>query len=1185
MDLYMKAMPIILKSLLKRLIALAFIICMTKVRLYGQPVPDIAPWLAANNVTWTNPGPTSSQSMPLGNGDIGLNVWAETNGAVDFYIGKSDSWGDSVQGSEGLLKLGGVHITMNPNPLTPGVPFQQTLMLDQGQIQITEGSGANSVNLLLWVDASNPVVRVQATSGGTPVTLQATLLDWRLTNSPPGVNSPDVVLTGQTNYIGWFHQNSLSDAPQVANWIMGAIIQGSGMTNTSSTNLASTPVTSQIISVYPLTVRTGTASQWLSQLQTNISQINALNYDTTFTNSEAWWDAFWHRSWIYATGSQSATNTTEGYVLQRFVSACAGRGAYPIHFNGSLFVVDNPAVPYTPDGRTWGGQYWMQNTREMYWPMLASGDFDMMQPFFNMYAQIISNNMAQVESYYGQSGSYSAETSPFWGGLQNVSTNAIPIGSGSLFTDRYFEGVLELSMMMLDYYDYTGNTNTNFLVKTLLPAASAGLTFYDQHFGLDNNGKMDLYPVNSLETYWDAYDPAPDIAGLTAVLPRLLALPTNYVSTAQQSQWARMLGEIPPLPVGTNEGNLVLLPYTGPQTNTIENGENTQLYAIFPYRVYGFDKPNLSVAISSYDTRLFYGLGWADWMPDAIQSAMIGLASQAEMYTVYNMTNTDPSLKFQAFWREQNDYMPSEDTGGVGEDALQKMIMACDGTNIMLLPAWPAGWNAIFNLNAPYNTTVQGTITNGLVTNLVVTPSSRLANVIFMNGQGSPPAAPMNLTAMAANGQIELNWSTSPNTLDYEIMRSLSNGGPYAVIATNFSGAAYTDTSVVSGTTYYYVVSAVNPAGISPDSSQTNATASLIIPTAPTGLTATPGNGKIALSWNASSGATSYNVKRSTSSGGDYTTIANWSTTYYTDTGLTNGTTYYYVVSAQNTLGESGNSVQISAATSNSSGNNGGNPLFSSGTFQNNSVLTFAGTPLQELYGISLGDGTAHITANGYTFSDYPNTNISYGGSSAYSVSGFLGGGGSSGDTAFDTVLNDAELGINIGTLTLNNLTEGMTYNVLFLESDTRNVGGPRAWSMTAGSVTSPDQSYAFQGGTPSLGGYILCTFVASGTTLVFTNDQGGYGYQLNAVLVENAPTNTSALITGISYNGTSISVLGTNGPAGGMYRILTSTNLAAPLTLWIPVATNYFNSKGAFTFTNLLNPVATTIFFRLVAP
>ena len=69
-------------------------------------------------------------------------------------------------------------------------------------------------------------------------------------------------------------------------------------------------------------------------------------------------------------------------------------------------------------------------------------------------------------------------------------------------------------------------------------------------------------------------------------------------------------------------------------------------------------------------------------------------------------------------------------------------------------------------------------------------------------------------------------------------------------------------------------------------------------PPVPVNVTATPGNTQVTLAWSASSGATSYNVKRSTTSGGPYTTIASPATPGYTNTGLTNGTTYFYVVSA-----------------------------------------------------------------------------------------------------------------------------------------------------------------------------------------------------------------------------------------------------------------------------------------------
>ncbi|HPD32128.1 MAG TPA: fibronectin type III domain-containing protein [Phycisphaerae bacterium] len=176
-----------------------------------------------------------------------------------------------------------------------------------------------------------------------------------------------------------------------------------------------------------------------------------------------------------------------------------------------------------------------------------------------------------------------------------------------------------------------------------------------------------------------------------------------------------------------------------------------------------------------------------------------------------------------------------------------------------------------------------------------------------------PPDAPTGLTATPGNGQVALSWNASAGATSYDVKRSTVSGGPYTVIANDITTTSYTNTGLTNGTTYYYVVSAANSEGESPNSAEASATPQVPVPPVPTGLTATPGNGQIALAWNVSAGATSYNVKRSTASGGPYTTIASPTTNSYTNTGLTNGTVYYYVVSAVNAAGESANSSQVSA--------------------------------------------------------------------------------------------------------------------------------------------------------------------------------------------------------------------------------------------------------------------------------
>jgi alpha-L-fucosidase 2 len=688
---------------------------------FGQKnaAPDISALLEACNVHWEEPGPGAAQSMPIGNGDIGLNVWVETNGDLVFYISKTDAWNQDVPGDQGLMKVGRVRVSLNPSPLTPGAAFAQTLKLRTGEIQIQEGTAT----LRVWVDANNPVIRVEA-ANAQPLSLTVALNNWR------APSARDVMLASQTNRVAWYHRNPAAANSNVANLTFGAIIKGEGLVSQDDRTLTSSaPATSQLVSIYPLTAKTPSADQWLAQLEQKAAQIEKLKLEKTRAAHQAWWDQFWHRSWVYVSGDRAAATTTQGYVLQRFVTACGGRGAYPIKFNGSIFIVEDPAKRHNADARDWGGQYWFQNTRAMYWPRLMAGDFDMMLPLFKMYAGQLPGDAAQVAGYYHHQGAYFAETAPFWGGLKYWGPEV-----KEDWTGHYFTPILELSMMMLDYYEYTGDAN--FAKETLVPIATAGLTFFDQHFGRDAQGKLLLDPDNSIEMYWKVHDPAPDIAGLHAILTRMIALPDKLTTAAARANWARLLKELPELPIGTRNEKTSLLPYTGPQTVRSRNSENPELYAIYPFRLYGLGQPDLQLAVDTFNTRKQKQMGC--WVQDPIQAAILGLADVAKRYTAYNLTRKDPSLKFPAFWVHANDYQPDEDNGGNGENGLQTMLLQSVGRKILLLPAWPAGWNAEFKLNAPFQTTVQGSVQNGKLLNLVVTPRQRLADVIDMSTQHRP---------------------------------------------------------------------------------------------------------------------------------------------------------------------------------------------------------------------------------------------------------------------------------------------------------------------------------------------------------------------------------------------------------------------------------------------------------------
>ena len=176
-----------------------------------------------------------------------------------------------------------------------------------------------------------------------------------------------------------------------------------------------------------------------------------------------------------------------------------------------------------------------------------------------------------------------------------------------------------------------------------------------------------------------------------------------------------------------------------------------------------------------------------------------------------------------------------------------------------------------------------------------------------------PPAAPVDLQATAGNGTVALAWTASTGAVAYQILRSTTSGSGHTLVGTS-TGATFTDTTVVNGTAYFYVVTAGNGACSSGNSAETTSTPACVPPSVPTALVATPGNNQIVLSWTAATGsATLYQVLRGTTTGGPYTPIGSPTATSYTDTTAQNGTAYFYVVTSSNGACASGNSAQATA--------------------------------------------------------------------------------------------------------------------------------------------------------------------------------------------------------------------------------------------------------------------------------
>jgi len=740
-----------------------------------------APFVTKNDVTWTTLGQNENDSMPIGNGDLAANAWTEQNGDLVLLVSKADAWTELNK----LVKLGRVRVQLMPNPFLGVADFKQSLRLEDASVEIR--SGGNIVQV--WVDANHPTLHVRAKLD-RPTTMRAVVELWRTNSHPYDEASPDkgglfglgnhsiplsfeadTVLPAGPAQVAWFHFNKTSIFPIVLHEqhleslaqkyadpllhrCFGAALTGRGLMSDGDRVLRSAVAAQDIqLDLTALTTtQTKSPESWRSQLSALLKKESQTDPVAAYAAHEQWWRDFWNRSWIHVAGTPDADKVSQGFAMQRYMMAISSRSTLPTKFNGGLFTVghdmqgavESTPGDHNPDFRAWGGSYWNQNQRLLYWPLVQTADFDLIKPWFDMYLKALPLAKDVTQAYFHHSGASFIETIDFWGlpnlndfGWDNPSTQV-----QSRWMRYHIQGGLEILAQMLDVYDIT--QDAKFAREGVIPFGDAIVSYYGQHWPRDANGKIKMTPAQSLETYQlDAINPTPDIAGLKHVLPRLLLLPHTLTSADTRSKWQNILDSLPPIPTGKTangkvpplgrgdpEGKQIIIP--AEEYGETKNVENPELYTVFPYRLYGVGKPDLTLARDTFSARLFPQD--TCWGQDGFEAAMLGLTEVAQQAAIHEFTNYG-NQRFPWFWRPAHDWIPDLDNGGAGMITLESMLMQVEGKRIQLLPAWPKEWTADFKLHAPYQTTISGHVENGTVTNLNVVPQSRTKDVVIVHEQ------------------------------------------------------------------------------------------------------------------------------------------------------------------------------------------------------------------------------------------------------------------------------------------------------------------------------------------------------------------------------------------------------------------------------------------------------------------
>ena len=729
--------------------------------------------------------------MPCGGGDIGMNVWVENNELL-VYFSRSGSFDEN----NALLKAGRIRVKLSPNPLE-GSTFRQELNLSEGAVNITARNNNLSATIKIWVDVFNPVIHLEI-NASSAIRAETVYENWRHIDRPligraNNANSwkwappadaktykDEIDFAGDA--IQFYHRNKPGEnifdvtvrqqgmdsvKDQLFNPIkdltFGGSMQGKGMkaggtvigkyrdTDFKGWILKSERAArSHEIIVHLHTAQTATLEEWKTGLQTLVTKTAYAN-STTKKKTQAWWKQFWDRSFIFIDPSngneQSQTwRIARNYQLFRYMLACNAYGNYPTKFNGGLLIYDPVFIDtsnhFTPDFRNWGGGvHTAQNQRLVYFPMIRSGDFDMMQSQFDFYLRILRNAELRSEIYWGHRGACFTEQMENYG-LPNLAEYESKRPPGfdkgveyNAWLEYEWDTVLEFCLMMLETERYTGKDVSNYI-----PFIESCLRFFDEHYRslakkrgrreLDGNGHLVLYPGSGAETYKMAYNSTSTIAALKTITTRLLELPNNYLGGQKRRSLDSLLKRIPPISFTSFNGHPTIAP--AKMWERINNVESTQLYPVFPWSMYGVGLAGLDTAINTwkYDTNVIKFRSHVGWKQDNIFAARLGLTAEAAKLALLKLDNS--GRRFPAFWGPGFDWTPDHNWGGSGMIGLQEMLLQTVGKKIYLFPAWPVDWDVHFKLHAPYETTVEAELKNGKLTSLKVIPESRRQDVVNM---------------------------------------------------------------------------------------------------------------------------------------------------------------------------------------------------------------------------------------------------------------------------------------------------------------------------------------------------------------------------------------------------------------------------------------------------------------------
>ncbi|WP_329137745.1 hypothetical protein OG552_28535 [Streptomyces sp. NBC_01476] len=653
------------------------------------------------------PNTAAAQSLPLGNGSLGVAAWAA--GGFTAQLNRADTLPDRK--SPGQVQIPGL------SALTGASDFKGYLDVYTGVLNESGGG----MTLKAWVSATKDELIVDVTGANPNAQQTATVSLW-------SGRTPTAAVSGATGTLAetWVDNSQPGHSDRTFGSLAAITAGGRGVT---SSVVNSTQVRTTFTPNTDGSFRVVVGSPVWTGGNAATTAANLLGSDPTAAESsllssqQSWWADFWANTGVLEANSADgqAQYMESLRTLYLFMEAASMRGTIPGSQAGAADMFN-----FGQDHQNWTpSETWLWNLRTQISANMSSGNFALNIPIFNLYQNALPGIEAWTKQQMGglpgacvpevmrfngnggdpgagQNSACSEPGSPNW--------NALNVTSGA-----------EISLYIWQQYQDTGDLN---FLRTYYPLLKDSAVFLLAYQKVGSDGKLHAV-ANAHETQWAVQDPTTDLAADAALFPVVIkaAQLLNTGDSALISQLTTAQGQIPDwprtdynrtqvLPPSADASNNDIIAYSYQPTAQIRNSENIDLEPVWPYNLITDDPGALhDLGVRSYNHRAV--TGGNDWSMDAIDAARLGLADQVaaklvsitQDHQVYisGLADLGATVGTESY---------IEQVSGVATALNEALVQDYDGT-LRIAPAWPAGWDVSGTVSVQGNTKVDVQVQGG----------------------------------------------------------------------------------------------------------------------------------------------------------------------------------------------------------------------------------------------------------------------------------------------------------------------------------------------------------------------------------------------------------------------------------------------------------------------------------------